>query len=235
MASKFPAAVILAAQESHKRYYPKGPFVSVTLAQWGIESAYGTREPTDSQNPFGIKAIPGQAYVVAMTREVLHGQSVTIPQHFAKYASLTEAFDAHAKLLATSPIYAEAQAATTPESYVRAMAKHYATAPNYADVLLSVMRAANLYQFDAPVQAAPASPPPTPTPKSGEGGASVPTPDAPPVAAPAPLATPPIAQPTLEARVDAVQAKLATVNLTPAHESWLAQLEDHVEKFFSFD
>jgi flagellum-specific peptidoglycan hydrolase FlgJ len=148
MTSQFPADVIAAAQAAHRLYFPKGPYVSVSLAQWAVESAYGHDEPPGSDNPFGIKAVAGQPYVISMTREVVNGLSEHIPQHFAKYASLTDAFDAHARLLATSPIYAEAQRATNPESYVRAMAKHYATAPNYADVLLAVMKSQDLYRFD---------------------------------------------------------------------------------------
>lgn len=210
--AQFPADVIAAADAAHTLYYPRGPYASVSLAQWAVESAYGHSEPPDSNNPFGIKAIPGQAYVVAMTREVLHGQSVTIPQHFAKYSSLTEAFDAHAKLLATSPIYAAAQIAKTPDAYVAEMALHYATAPNYAAVLLALMRAANLYQFDEAVQTATILAP------------SNAAPPAPATAAP----------PSLSDRLDDVQANLATKMPTPAHEGIIAKFEallaewDHV-------
>lgn len=149
-ASNFPLDVIAAAQKSHDHYFPKGPYVSVSLAQWAIESARGHDEPPNSNNPFGIKATAGQPYVISMTREVIKGVSQHIPQHFAKYTSLADAFDAHARLLATSPIYAEAQRATNPQDYVRAMAKHYATAPNYAEIILAIMKSQNLYQFDAP-------------------------------------------------------------------------------------
>lgn len=148
----FPDDVVSAAQESHRFWYPKGPFTSVSLVQWAVESAYGHSEPPDSDNPFGIKAVFGQPYVIAMTREVIHGLSEHIPQHFAKYTSLTQAFNAHARLLATSPIYAAAQHTKTPDDYIRAMAPHYATAPNYAEVLLAVMKHQNLYRFDIPIQ-----------------------------------------------------------------------------------
>ena len=160
--SMFPAEVVAAAQAAHAKYFPKGPYASVTLAQWAIESAYGKAEPAGSDNPFGIKAVPGQAYVASRTREVLHGVSVYIEAKFAKYATLEDAFEAHAKLLATSPIYAEAQRATTVETYVRAMAKHYATAPNYADAIIGLIQSANLTQYDLPVSPAPAARPAPP-------------------------------------------------------------------------
>jgi hypothetical protein len=68
-----PSYLIAAAQSSHKKFFPRGPFVSVSLAQWALESAYGRAEPPASNNPFGIKALPGQPSVAAMTHETLHG------------------------------------------------------------------------------------------------------------------------------------------------------------------
>ena len=149
MSGRFPDDVIEAAKIAHKKYFPKGPYASVTLAQWAVESAYGREMPPGSNNPFGIKAVVGQPYVETLTREVIHGVSEKIEQKFAKYASIADAFEAHAKLLATSPIYAEAQAANTVESYVRAMAKHYATAPNYAAIILNIIRSFDLTLYDS--------------------------------------------------------------------------------------
>jgi flagellum-specific peptidoglycan hydrolase FlgJ len=149
--ASFPADVIDAAQESERKFYPYGPFVSVSLAQWALESAYGRAEPAGSENPFGIKAVAGQDYVVAWTHETLHGQYVAIPQHFAKYASLAEAFDAHASLLAHAPCYHAAQAAQTPDEYAMALQGIYATGiPGhpYGLALIAIMRSANLYQYD---------------------------------------------------------------------------------------
>jgi hypothetical protein len=149
--SQFPLEIIAAAQASAKKYYPYGPFPSVTLAQWALESAYGTAEPTGSNNPFGIKAIAGQASVVAMTHETLHGVYVALPQSFAKFATVAEAFDAHAKLLATAACYHAAQHAQTPDEYAQALQGVYATGiPNhpYGGALIAIMRAANLYQYD---------------------------------------------------------------------------------------
>lgn len=151
MSGLFPADVVAAAQASEKLYYPLGPFASVSLAQWALESAYGRAEPPGSNNPFGIKAVRGQADVVSMTHETLHGVYVPLPQHFAKYVSLTDAFDAHAKLLATAPCYHAAQAAQTPDAYAMALQGVYATGiPGhpYGGALIAVMRSANLYQYD---------------------------------------------------------------------------------------
>jgi flagellum-specific peptidoglycan hydrolase FlgJ len=147
----FPAEVVAAAQASEETYYPLGPFVSVSLAQWALESAYGKDEPAGSNNPFGIKAVAGQADVVSMTHETLHGVYVALPQLFAKYDSLADAFDAHAKLLATAPCYHAAQAAQTPDAYAQALQGVYATGiPGhpYGLALIAIMKGFNLYQYD---------------------------------------------------------------------------------------
>jgi flagellum-specific peptidoglycan hydrolase FlgJ len=149
--TQFPDEVIAAAQESERRFYPLGPFASVSLAQWALESAYGHAEPAGSDNPFGIKAVAGQAEVVAETHETLHGVYVELPQHFAKYATMYEAFLAHAKLLATAPCYHAAQAAQTPDAYAMALQGVYATGiPGhpYGLALIAIMKSANLYQYD---------------------------------------------------------------------------------------
>jgi flagellum-specific peptidoglycan hydrolase FlgJ len=148
---EFPQDVIEAAQEAERKFYPFGPFVSVTLAQWALESAYGRAEPPGSDNAFGIKAVPGQDYVVAMTHETLHGVYVELPQHFAKFNSLADAFDAHARLLATAPCYHAAQAAQTPEVYAMALQGVYATGiPGhpYGTALIAIMRTFDLYRYD---------------------------------------------------------------------------------------
>ena len=54
--SQYPSEVIAAAQAAEKAFYPLGPFVSVSLAQWALESAYGHAEPAGSNNPFGIRS-----------------------------------------------------------------------------------------------------------------------------------------------------------------------------------
>lgn len=149
--SIFPSEIIDAAQAAEKSYYPRGPFVSVSLAQWALESAYGTAEPEGSNNPFGIKAVPGQPSVTAWTHETLHGVYVRIPQQFAKYADVQMAFQQHAKLLATAPCYHAAQAAQTPDDYAMALQGVYATGiPGhpYGLALIGIMKSADLYQYD---------------------------------------------------------------------------------------
>ncbi|WP_176331923.1 glycoside hydrolase family 73 protein, partial [Burkholderia vietnamiensis] len=72
----------------------------VTFAQWALESGFGKKMPAGSNNPFGIKAKAGQPYVEAMTNEFINGKMTRVTQRFAKFDSLADAFEQHAKLLA---------------------------------------------------------------------------------------------------------------------------------------
>lgn len=128
-----------AAQASEKKY---GIPAGVTYAQWALESSHGTRMPAGSNNPFGIKARAGQPYVEAMTTEVIAGHAQRVMARFAKYASLADAFDAHAKLLATSPAYARARGQGTAGGFADALTGVYATDPNYGAKLRAIMGSA---------------------------------------------------------------------------------------------
>ena len=148
---RFTPTIITAAQTSHAKYWPYGPFVSITLAQWAIESAYGTR-PSGHNNFFGIKATPAQidagAYAEVYTKEYLHGMYRTLLLRFAAYPDLTSGFDAHAALL-ISHHYLPCMRAPTPEAYAQALHDcGYATAPNYAPALMSVITHNSLTEFD---------------------------------------------------------------------------------------
>jgi len=113
---------------------------SVQLAQYKLESNSGKRMPVGSNNPFGIKAKSGQAYVEAETNEFIDGRMQRVVQKFAKFDTIAEAFEAHAKLLATSPAYAGARAhADDPNAFADALTGKYATDPQYGSKLKSIM------------------------------------------------------------------------------------------------
>lgn len=141
------AEAIAAARASAKAF---GIPASVSLAQWALESGWGQHLPPGSNNPFGIKARPGEPYVVVPTREVFKGKSTIVNAAFRKFASLSEAFEAHAKLLATAGVYAHARfALPDPFRFADALTGTYATDPKYGDLLGSVIRGANLLRYDA--------------------------------------------------------------------------------------
>jgi flagellum-specific peptidoglycan hydrolase FlgJ len=143
--------IIPIARASHAKFSPRGPFVSISLAQWAVESGYGAHL-SGVNNPFGIKATQaqrasGQARLV-LTHEYIGHRYVAEQQWFANYPSLEAAFDAHAALL-TSPHYQRCIDAKSPDAYAQALhACGYATAPNYPAALMAVINHNGLEQYD---------------------------------------------------------------------------------------
>lgn len=122
---------------------------AVTLAQFGLESGWGQHMPPGSNNPFGIKAVAGAPSVTVMTSEFQGGRFVRVPQKFAVYTSLAQAFLAHAILLSTHEAYAPAMAKLPDvQAFVMFMGHVYATDPNYAQKLLQLIQADGLVQYD---------------------------------------------------------------------------------------
>jgi hypothetical protein len=131
------ASALQAAKAAQDKY---GIPASVTLAQFALESGNGAHMPAGSNNPFGIKAKAGQPYVEAQTNEFINGKMERVTQKFAKFDSLSDAFDAHAKLLATSPAYASARShENDPKAFANALTGTYATDPQYGAKLNSIM------------------------------------------------------------------------------------------------
>ena len=92
--------------------------------------------------------------MVVPTREYENGKAIIVDAAFRKFASLAEAFDQHAQLLATSPHYARARMfENDPAEFADALTNVYATDPNYGKLLNSIMQGANLKQYDLPSHA----------------------------------------------------------------------------------
>jgi hypothetical protein len=143
-----PAEVIDAAKSSQTKW---GIPTSVTIAQWIVESAWGSAMPPDSNNPFGIKALESQPAVESETREVINGKVVTIVAKFRKFANLAEAFENHGRLLGTSSYYQAARAhLQEPERFADALTGVYATDPQYGETLKWVMENYKLKQHEVP-------------------------------------------------------------------------------------
>jgi hypothetical protein len=122
---------------------------SITLAQWAVESAWGAAMPPGTNNPFGIKAVGDQPAVESATREVVEGESVMIPAKFRKFASLSEAFDVHGRLLATNSVYGAAMRnKDDPEAFADSLTGVYATDPAYGTTLKYVIKAYGFTFYD---------------------------------------------------------------------------------------
>ena len=141
-----PPDLIEAAQASQKKW--RIP-TSVTLAQWIVESAWGASMPPESNNPFGIKALPDQPAVESLTREVVDGKSIFIIARFRRFDTMIQAFELHGQLLATSRHYKTAMTLVQdPEQFADALTGIYATDPKYGTTLKWVINTYNLRQYD---------------------------------------------------------------------------------------
>lgn len=124
---------------------------SFTLAQALIESGRGQSNLTlQALNFFGIKGDGPAGHVVMRTREEnAQGESYYIDAPFAKFNTAAECFALHGKIF-LKPRYAPAMAVKTD---ARAFAKQvqacgYATAHNYADMLIKIIDKYDLTRFD---------------------------------------------------------------------------------------
>lgn len=117
------------------------------LAHAALESGWGRHEPRladgrPSYNLFGIKAGADWQGAVAesVTTEFVAGKAERRVERFRAYASYTEAFNDHARLLATQPRYAQVLGARDASSFARGLQNAgYATDPAYADKLVRVI------------------------------------------------------------------------------------------------
>jgi len=123
---------------------------SVTLAQAALETAWGEATIGDAKNLFGIKGTGPAGSVTVPNQEWENGGYITINSSFRKYNTWQESFDDHAELITTASRYANClNYKNDPDQFARELQKAgYATDPEYANKLISIMRANNLYQYD---------------------------------------------------------------------------------------
>jgi len=149
MGTQPSASAIQAARKAQAKW---GIPSSVQLAQWALESGWG-KHTSAPHNYFGVKALSGQPCQVVMTKEFLAGHWVNRECAFRSYANDDEAFDDHARLLAQAPAYAKARKALPdPFGFVQGLQGIYATDPNYASLLTSVIKGSNLTRYDGETQ-----------------------------------------------------------------------------------
>ena len=120
------------------------------IAQSILESNWGRSELSrDYNNYFGIKEVKKGDGIVFETEEYVEGQSGRYMESFKKYSSKSESFNHYAKLLSTAKRYAKVK---TAKDY-REAAKYiqeggYATDPNYANKIISVIEKYGLNKYD---------------------------------------------------------------------------------------
>lgn len=142
----FITMLLPAAQATHRA---TGIPASLILAQAALESGWGARAP--GCNLFGIKPGPKWKGPVTLvtTHEVIKGVRMQVIDKFRAYKDWADCMVDHANFLKVNPRYAPCFKEQTGEGWARAVAKAgYATDPNYADLLISIMRGRNMSQYD---------------------------------------------------------------------------------------
>lgn len=134
-------------------------YASVMIAQAIVESGWGGSSLSQSpyHNLFGIKGSYNGQTVYMNTLEYLNGQWVTMKEPFKKYPSYAQSFADNAATLRNVVIggqyYYRGAWKSNTSSYRDATAwltGRYATAPNYASALNTIIESYNLTRFDTP-------------------------------------------------------------------------------------
>lgn len=134
------------ARECMKR---TGIPASVTLAQAALETGWGASSIGDAKNLFGIKGTGPAGSIRVSTQEFVNGRMVTIKDNFRKYNSWQESIEDHGRLLQNSRYGYALKYNKDPNRYAQEIHQAgYATDPNYATKLISIMKSNNFYQYD---------------------------------------------------------------------------------------
>jgi flagellar protein FlgJ len=147
MAQPSPAIAVCAQAAQRKWKVP----ASVQCAQYGVESGWGAHAP--GNNPFGMKPRKGmndpQQLLWTTEWNPKTKKYEKVQQPFRTFPSIALAFDAHAQLIATAPVYAQAMAALPDVNrFIDLMSAHYATDPLYASKIKSIIASNNLHKLD---------------------------------------------------------------------------------------
>lgn len=141
-----------AAIESSSKY---GTYTSVMMAQAALESGWGqsslAQEPNN--NLFGVKGSYNGQAVNVKTGEYINGSYKTVNASFKKYPSYTESFNDNGSLIRKDmgSTYSGAwveNAANAEQATQQGLQGKYASAPNYASTLNSIIEANNFKQYD---------------------------------------------------------------------------------------
>jgi len=120
---------------------------SIVIAQSILESSWGTSKIfQQANNPFGIKGSYHGKTGSFVTHEYVNGERIKIHANFRIYPSLTVAIQDHDNVLKSR--YLPQPAKNYQEASQKLQAGGYATDPNYAQKLNSLIVSYKLNQFD---------------------------------------------------------------------------------------
>jgi flagellar rod assembly protein/muramidase FlgJ len=160
------------AQAARQAQASSGIPATFMVAQAALETGWGRHEirfedGRTSHNLFGIRAGANWKGPVAeiWTTEYVNGSAQKVRGQFRAYGSYEESFNDYARLISQSPRYANAMRnLADPQAFATALQQAgYATAPNYASVLTSLIQTTQRLQGHAPAMAAAPVPSPLAT------------------------------------------------------------------------
>jgi flagellum-specific peptidoglycan hydrolase FlgJ len=116
-----------------------------------LESGNGkSKLSVKAKNLFGIKTKSnwnGKVFK-SLTAEYINGSKVYVVCKFKAYNSVSESIEDHSKLLLNSRYYTVRKADNYKKACVEIQKCGYATAPDYATTLISVIESNGLQQYD---------------------------------------------------------------------------------------
>lgn len=128
---------------------------SITIAQACLESDYGQSDLAQKYNNlFGVKSSNPNTSAVMTTKEYTNGKWKTVKARFQIYDSYEASIRAHARLFQNGTTwnakqYKHVLAAKDYKTQAKALVTDgYATDPNYASKLISLINQYNLDQYD---------------------------------------------------------------------------------------
>lgn len=150
--SEFVQQLAPHAKELQEQY---GILPSIILGQAILESNWGESSLASKYNNlFGIKASEGEKSVTLSTQEFVNEEWITIDGDFRVYNSWEESMNDHTLLFANGvswnpDLYQSVLTASTYQEAAQALQDSgYATDPNYASKVISVIEENQLDQFD---------------------------------------------------------------------------------------
>ncbi|CAK20589.1 GW domain-containing glycosaminoglycan-binding protein [Listeria welshimeri] len=140
------------AQEIQEKH---GILTSITLAQAILESDWGQSGLAEKgNNLFGVKGKSPQPMVTMTTKEFEDGKWIEIKANFRKYKDWNESLDAHAALFLNGTTWNKDKynGVVAADNYKKAAQElqtaGYATDPDYAEKLISIIEAHELQLYD---------------------------------------------------------------------------------------
>ncbi|EFG54848.1 N-acetylmuramidase [Lactobacillus amylolyticus] len=128
---------------------------SITIAQACLESNYGQSDLSQKYNNlFGIKGTNPNTSVVLVTKEYVKGKWVNVKARFQIYDSCEASIRAHARLFQNGTTWNHKQykhvlaAKNYKQQAKELVTDGYATDPNYAAKLVSLIEQYNLQKYD---------------------------------------------------------------------------------------